>query len=131
MYITNYVCFYNDDKKMFSGKEDLTENAKLEIKDFIYREDLINAFGIVEFDEHLINIEIENIYEKMKHLTVLDNILDILAAKMMSTDRSLGFLILFSYDYFYLTHQIICEFLEKNTINDSKVAELASVVNKL
>jgi hypothetical protein len=130
MYVTHYECFYNDDKKMFSGKEDLTENAKLEIKDFIYREDLINAFGLEEFDERLINIEIENLYEKMSHLTVLDNILDTLAAKMMSTDRSLGFLILFSYDYFYLTHQIICEFLENNTINDDKVAELTSVVNK-
>lgn len=130
MYITHYECFYNDDKKMFSGKEDLTENDKLEIKDFIYREDLINAFGLEEFDERLINIEIEILYEQMKHITELHPILDTLAAKMMSTDRTIGFLILFSYDYFYLTHQIICGFIHNNKIEDVKIAELTIVVNK-
>jgi hypothetical protein len=130
MYVTHYECFYNDDKKMFSGKEDLTENDKLEIKDFIYREDLINAFGLGEFDERLINIEIETLYDKMKDITELHAILDTLAGKMMSTDRSIGFLILFSYDYFYLTHQIICEFINNNKIDDIKFVELARVVNK-
>jgi hypothetical protein len=115
---------------MFSGKEDLTENDKLEIKDFIYREDLINAFGLGEFDERLINIEIETLYDKMKDITELHAILDTLAGKMMSTDRSIGFLILFSYDYFYLTHQIICEFINNNKIDDIKFVELARVVNK-
>jgi hypothetical protein len=130
MYITHYECFYNDDKKMFSGKEDLTETDKLEIKDFIYREDLINAFGLEEFDERLINIEIEILYEQMKHITELHPILDVLAAKMMSTDRTIGFLILFSYDYFYLTHQIICGFINDNKIDDVKIAELTIVADK-
>jgi hypothetical protein len=115
---------------MFSGKEDLTETDKLEIKDFIYREDLINAFGLEEFDERLINIEIEILYEQMKHITELHPILDVLAAKMMSTDRTIGFLILFSYDYFYLTHQIICGFINDNKIDDVKIAELTIVADK-
>ena len=130
MYNTHYECFYNDDNKMFSAKDDLTDNDKSEIKDYIYREDLINAFGLGEFDETIINAEIENLYEKMEHITELFPILDTLAAKMLSTDRSIGFLILFSYDYFYLTHQLICDFLENNKIDANKITELINVVNK-
>jgi len=130
MYVTQYECFYNDDQKMFSAKDDLTEDDKLEIKEFIYREDLINAFGLAEFDERLINAEIEHLYEQMKHLTELHPILDILAGKMMSFDRTIGFLILFSYDYFYLMHQIICDFINNNKIDDVKITELTTAVNK-
>lgn len=130
MYITKYECFYNDDSKMFRVTDNLTDQDKLEIKDCVYREDLVNVFGLDEFDERLINDEIDHLYEKMQHITDLYVILDTLAAKMISTDRSIGFLILFSYDYFFLTHQLICDFIENNKIDNDKITELINLVNK-
>jgi hypothetical protein len=128
MYNTHYTCFYNDDEKMFSNKDKLTPEEKEEIKDLIYKEDLLNAFGINEFNDTIIH-EIDNLYNSMKYITELHPILETLAAQIMSTDRSAGFVILFSYDYFYLTHPIICQFLNDNKIDNSKIIELTNKVN--
>jgi hypothetical protein len=128
MYNTHYTCFYHDDEKMFSNKDKLTPEEKEEIKDLIYKEDLLNAFGINEFNDIIIN-EIDNLYNSMKYITELHPILETLASQIMSTDRSAGFVILFSYDYFYLTHQIICEFLNDTKIDNNKIIELTNLVN--
>jgi hypothetical protein len=128
MYNTHYTCFYHDDEKMFSSKDVLAFENKDEIKDLIYKEDLLNAFGLNEFNDSIID-EIDNLYNSMKYITELQPILDTLAAKIMSTDRSYGFVILFSYDYFYLTHQIICQFLNDNKIDNNIIIELTNMVN--
>ena len=130
MYNTHYTCFYHDEDKMFSNKDKdtLTPEEKEEIQDLIYKEDILNTFGLNEMNDSII-AEIDSLYNSMKYVTELHPILDTLAAKMMSTDRSMGFLILFSYDYFYLTHQIICEFLNDNKINNLKLIELTNMVN--
>lgn len=125
MYNTNYVCFYHDEQKMFPKDDNkLTKEDKDEIADVIYREDLLNAFGLQEFDEGIINAEIEHLYEQMKHLEELHPILDVLASKFMTTDRECGFLVLFSYDYFSFFHEVVCEFLRVGHINKEKIDEL-------
>jgi len=128
MYNTHYTCFYHDDEKMFSNKDKLAPEEKDEIKDLIYKEDLLNAFGLNEFNDTIIH-EIDNLYNRMKYITELQPILDTLAAQIMTTDRSAGFVILFSYDYFYLTHPIICEFLNDTKIDNNKIIELTNLVN--
>lgn len=130
MYNTHYTCFYNNEELMFPIQNKLTLEEKEEIKDLIYKEDILNSFGLNEFDEHVIINEIDNLYNIMKNVSELNDILDILSAKMMSTDRSTGFIILFSYDYFYLTHQIICDFLNDKKIDNIKIMELTTMVNK-
>jgi hypothetical protein len=113
---------------MFSSKDKLALDEKDKIKDLIYKEDLLNAFGLNEFNDSIIH-EIDNLYNNMKYITELHPILDTLAAQIMSTDKSAGFVILFSYDYFYLTHPIICEFLNENKIDNNKIIELTNLVN--
>jgi hypothetical protein len=42
----------------------------------------------------------------------------------MSTDAELGLMILFAYDYMYLTHNCISEYLESGKISEQKLQKL-------
>ena len=129
MYNSNYVCFYNDDNKMFPLDHHLSPEDQCEIKDVIYKEDLLNVFGLQEFDEHHISNEISKLYDVVCDWEELYPILDKLASKLMSTDREIGFLILFSYDYFFITHQILSEYFNNNKIDKDKIEQLTIMVN--
>ena len=129
MYNSNYVCFYNDDDKLFPQNHELSQEDQYDIKDLIYKEDLLNVFGLQEFDEHHINNEISKVYSDISDWEELYPILDKLASKLMSTDREMGFLILFSYDYFFITHQILSEYFNNNRVDKDKIKELAIMVN--
>ena len=130
MYNSNYTCFYNDDNKIFPPDHSLSLEDRYEIKDLIYKEDLLNVFGLQEFDEQQINNEISKLYEDVSEWEELYPILEKLASKLMSTDREIGFLILFSYGYFFITHQILSEYCNNHRIDKDKIKELAIMVNK-
>ena len=132
MFNLEYTCFYNDDTKMFSGidLEILTDEEVMEIRDVIYREDLKNSFGIQDFDEEHIANEIDVLYSQMSDIVELHHILDIVASKLMSTDRSVGFYLLFSYSYFHLTHKIIRKFLMSNEVDTHDINNLTTLVNQ-
>lgn len=129
MYNSNYVCFYNDDDKLFPPNHKLSLEDQYEIKDLIYKEDLLNVFGLQEFDDRQINTEIFKLYKDVSEWEELHPILDKLASKLMSTDREVGFLILFSYDYFFITHEIVREYFNNNHIDKDKINELAIMIN--
>jgi len=129
MYNSNYTCFYNDDNKLFPPNHLLTLEDQYEIKDIIYKEDLLNVFGLQEFNDRHINDEISRLYGDICDCEELHPILDKLASKLMSTDREVGFLILFSYDYFFLTHQILSEYFNNNKIDKDKIEQLTIMVN--
>jgi len=130
MYNSQYVCFYNDDNKMFPPNHTLSPEDEGEIKDIIYKEDLLNVFGLQEFDECHINDEIFKLYAEVSGWEELHPILDKLASKLMSTDREIGFLILFSYDYFFITHQILSEYFNNDyNIDKDKIKQLFIMVN--
>jgi hypothetical protein len=52
------------------------------------------------------------------------------AGVFMSTDEELGLIILFSYDYLYLSHICISEFLEKGKISEYNILKLKQIIHK-
>lgn len=119
MYNILYECSYNKDT-MVSNSYNLEE--KTEIQNMIYREDILNIFGLHKFDEEIINREIEIIYGELQDVTEINIISSKLAASFMSEDKLLGFSILYSFDYLYLIHPFVCIFkntkvLDKQLIN--------------
>ena len=130
MYNILYECSYNKDT-MVTNSYNLEE--KTEIQNMIYREDILNIFGLQNFDEEIINREIEIIYGELQDVTEISIISSKLAASFLSEDKLLGFSILFSFDFLYLIHPFICIFkntkvLDKQLIN--KLLEKAELYCK-
>jgi len=51
------------------------------------------------------------------------------ASNYMSTDDVIGLMLLFSYDYMYLTHKCISEYLETGKISDDNMRSLENIIN--
>lgn len=127
MYNTKFNCTYNN-CYMFLKDDNISENEKKEISDVVYREELLKVFGIEEYSETELNNGIHELYDKIKDCTELKECMTKLAAHFMSEDLELGLMILFAYDYMYLSHICICEYLETGKITEKNIWNLKSIV---
>jgi hypothetical protein len=130
MYNTKFICTYNSDE-IFKGLENIdimTEKDKEEFQDAYYRYELLSILGLEEYDEKELSEAVSNLYEKIKDCTELKECMLKLAAKFMSLDEELGLMMLFAYDYLYLSHICISEFLETGKITDDNIVRLKSLI---
>ena len=67
----------------------------------------------LDFDEDAASRALDTLYEKTRDHPLFQEIYDLAAALMFSTDRSIGLSVLFSYDYLVLFHPCIYCFLER------------------
>lgn len=63
------------------------------------------------YDETLVNTSMDKLYQFTKKNILFQTLYKKAAARIMSTDKSFGQCILFSYDYFSSFHPCICRFL--------------------
>jgi hypothetical protein len=131
-YDTNYLCKY---KIIHNDLQHLDEDAIIDLEDEMYRNDLMNIFKQTEFNEIFISKGVEQIFNEMKLQNDIsnqyENFMDCcekLANNVMSTDLSIGFLLLFSFDFLYLTHPCVSAFINQNSIPISIVDELMQLV---
>ena len=122
MYNTDFICTY----KMMDTEED----CKL-----MYQIQLLQAFGINQMDEKIMNYEICNLFTKIKQCDIFMGIIDRYSKSEYISDifkqfdsnkegtKMLLFTILFQYDYFNLTHKSLCEFLNTGVILGSTAEE--------
>jgi hypothetical protein len=122
-YNTKYVCSYNDsDIFLQSEIEILNDIEKQFVRDALYRRDLCNVFKIDDqcFDEKIINNIISNLYKNINGEKFLEScILKVSNNFFSNVDLELGFIVLFSFDYLYLVHPCISEYIETGKISDS------------
>jgi hypothetical protein len=62
------------------------------------------------YDQYAATRVIDYIYDKTQHNIFFQQLYDVAASKMLSTDRGIGLAVLFSYDYLYLFHKCIVLF---------------------
>ena len=125
MYNTKVVCKYNN--YIFENLielEHMTETDKEYFQDSLYRQEFLNIFGLYEYDETKIDEGLNELYEKIKECKELKECMFKLASQIMSLDEEIGLLLLFSYDYMYLSHICICEFLETGQISQDNILKL-------
>lgn len=92
-----------------------TNNYKTdEISQCLYQANFLESFGLSEYNEKIVNHEMEYLYDIFLKNDRLKECMKIIANKYISEDLYFGFMILFSYDYFFLTHACICEYLKTN-----------------
>ena len=107
-----------------------------EIAEIIYQAELLRVFNIDTIDKNLD----DNNEEIKQEITILYNLLlseprmvecmKTTASFMLSDDLELGLMILYSYDYFFLTHKCVCDFLETEKISEHNMDALFNEVHK-
>ena len=133
MYNTKVVCTYNT-PEVFLETDDITDDEKAFIRDTIYRQELLDILGVdyVNDDndnDEKINNEINELYKRVKYCEQLTKCMLKLAGKYMATNEEFGLMLLFSYDYLYLTHICICEFIETGEISNENITNLEKALN--
>jgi hypothetical protein len=125
-YNTKYVCCYNRED-VFLESDDVNDSEREFIRNVLYKKDLLNIFNMNEDDEinyEFINDIIKKIYILIKEPTENSKLMEYikkLACQYMIYDIEIGFTILFSFDYLYLIHPCICDFLKKGKITSDNL----------
>lgn len=96
--------------------------------ELLYRAELLQIFGIKEFDDDTINNEISRLYPLVnsyfKEFTIK------LANQMLSEDEEVGFMMMFSYSALFATHKCIGEIINTKSISQDTFLFLTKVIGK-
>jgi hypothetical protein len=126
MYNWNVVITYNYYDKQFkenNEKQNIdldlidSEDMTVDVSETLYRAELLGVFGLEEFDDKVINLEVMNLCTQLFTHTEFAELMLKAAAKMLSEDLCTGLMVLFSYDSFFLLHRCICEYLKTDIIS--------------
>ena len=136
MYNTKVGCTYNT-HEVFLETDDITDDEKMFIRDTIYRQELLDILDIDfenddEDNEEKINSALKELYNRIKYYTGFRKCMVKVVEKhmnIMTNNEELGLMLLFSYDYMYLTHICISEFIETGDIDDENIKQLVKALN--
>ena len=131
LYNTAYVVSYIDSDVFFETDE-VNDAEKTFIRSCIYRQDLLNIFGLEEFVETTINNKIVKMFKLLKYHSGLLDCMQI-ASKTVGTenDELTGLMILFSFDYLHLVHPCICEYIETGNIKQELMEQMKTELDKI
>lgn len=127
MYNTKILCTYHS-SDVFLNSDELSESDMDFIRNTIYRQELLDILNIEEFNENEMDIALHELYEKIKDCTELIECMQKLASHFTSTDEEFGLMLLFAFDYMYLTHICVSEFLETGKISEFNITNLRKIV---
>ena len=125
--IDYYDYYYNiqyKNNEIVSQYENENETKNInEQNDINYANDILAVFKISEYDGDQIILATSFMYNEIslepRKITLSTN----LGGKMMCDDPEIGFIILFSYDYFYLMHEYIFHLKMKNELKRLEILE--------
>jgi hypothetical protein len=101
-----------------------------ELSEIIYQADLLRAFGFTVEDleseiELKLNAElVRELYSQINLHPSFAECIEKAKNKHLCEDLEFGFIALFSYDYFFLTHKCICEYLTNGNIAEKSIENL-------
>jgi hypothetical protein len=107
---------------------EITEHEKYLIQHKLYKQDILSIFSLDEFNETELNINVHKLYERITPNEKLTSIALKAAALVMSMDEELGFLVLFSFDYLYVTHDCIKDFFKSGSISVKNMNRLHDLI---
>ena len=83
------------------------------------------------YDHDKMSQTMEQLYCVTQSNVLFQTVYDLAAAKMFSTDQTIGQVILFSYDYFYLFHACLCVFFHSPELFDETCIYYLELKDKL
>lgn len=122
MYNTDFVCKYfiydnNLKKTMTNYEDDKSVEEDLDLAEEKYRIEFLEIFGAKDICDDSVNDTIRDIYQKLKENQSMNEIFIKLAEKFFTQNPELGLIVGFCYDYLFLMHPCICDFLENGKIS--------------
>ena len=127
MYNTKVICTYNT-PEVFFASDKITDEEKDFIRDTIYRQELLDILGMDDYNEKEMDRAIQELYEKIRDNKELKECMLKSASHFMSTDEDFGLMIMFAYDYMYLTHICVSELLKTGKITENNMWKLKSSI---
>jgi hypothetical protein len=128
MYNTKYECRYHKDN-IFLDTDNVTDEEKNYIRNILYREDLLNIFEIDSNELDILNDILSEIYEKIKDNEFLSDCMNKISSSLFSQNTEFGLCLLYSYDFMYLTHKCVSEYLDTGIISEQNVNLLNNCIN--
>ena len=92
-------------------KEYVDDYTTEELRNTLYQANFLEGFKLQEFKEEIINEELKYLYVILLNHDRFKECMKKLANRYMSNDLYVGLMMLFSYEYFFLTNSCICEYL--------------------
>ena len=142
MYNSKLICTYSYyDPNLRKHHSDITYDLDdvsgfEDIAEIIYQAELLRVFNIDPIDKSLddsnedIKLEITILYNLLSSQQKMIECMKKAASLMISDDLELGLMILYSYDYFFLTHKCVSDFLEMGEISEQNMNNLFNEVHK-
>jgi hypothetical protein len=130
MYNTKHICIYNTNT-IFLPTDNVNDDEKLFIMNVLYRQDILNIFDMEEFDEKIINNCLCELYEKVKRHEVIKQLTDLLGQEFGIDEGITGLIIMYSFEYLYLTHKCVSQFLESGNILPEDLGELQKIITNI
>lgn len=127
MYDTKFECRYHKDD-IFLETDQVTDDEKNFIRNILYREDIINIF-LIDFNDDfdILNNLMNELYEKIKNFSPLKECMKKMAKIILSEDEHSGLLLMYSYDYMYISHKCISEYLDTGSISYENMKLLSEI----
>ncbi len=118
MYCTDFICTYQHCDDEYEQED-------------IYRCQFLQAFEMEEWDDDVINKKIDVLFNKIKDIKEFDVIFDkllksknyVLFLWVMGQDKMTLFKLLFKYELFHMTHDMLCSYLNKNVLSLTALEE--------
>lgn len=101
LYDTNMKLLYKETDDKYSLDETVDQEDVVFLCDELYRHELLSVFGLEPTDIDKLTTKIEELYEVVK------------TSPELNCDNATSLMFLFSYESFFTTHLIICDFLTK------------------
>lgn len=127
MYNTKVICTYNT-PDVFSVDDTVSEEEKNFVRDVIYRQELLNILGMEEFNDSEMERTIHELFKKVREEPFLKECMIKLSGHFLNIDQEIGLMLMFSYDYMYLTHICISELLDTGIISEKNMSNLRSII---
>jgi hypothetical protein len=123
-YNSTYICTYKSND-IFLEEDNVNDKEKDFILNCLYRNDLLYIFDIEDFENNFNQTEIiGELYNKIKNNTFIISCIKKLNEEFITNNEEVGLMILYSYDYLYLTHPCVSEYLETGQISDTNMCLL-------
>lgn len=97
--------------------------------EYIYKTELLKVFNQDNFNDDNINNNINILFEIVKNNKEFIECIKKASSLLLTDDLLTGFMVLFSYNYFYITHQCICDIINDKVIQPVNLNNLKNILN--
>ena len=130
MYDCNYSCRYHRED-VFLETDGANDYEKELIRDYLYKEDILEIFIIENNNIDLLDKSIDDLYDKIKESDELNDIMLVVASKNNTLEPIIGLCILYCFDFMNFTHVCVSEYIKTKQISRENLETLQlTIANK-